>query len=80
MVVLGEADDITPAEECDQILKRLPDVTRVEVLRYVDARHGFDFTEGPEVLAIGGDMTVGRNPAAGEEAWKEIFTFFGQNR
>lgn len=75
LVLLGEADDITPPETCDQILVRLPDGTRVEVRRYADARHGFDFTEGPEVLAIGGGMTVGRNPTAGEEAWKQIFAF-----
>lgn len=80
LVLLGEADDITPPEECDQLLDRLPDATRVEVRRYADARHGFDFTEGPEVLEIGGNMTVGRNPTAGEEAWKEIFTFLGGSR
>jgi dienelactone hydrolase len=77
LVLLGEDDDITRPEDCDEILERLPDGTRVEVRRYADARHGFDFTEGPEVLAIGGGMTVGRNPTAGEEAWKEIFAFLG---
>ncbi|MDX1501542.1 MAG: amidohydrolase family protein [Thermoanaerobaculia bacterium] len=75
LVVLGEADDITPPEECDRILGRLPESARVEVRRYDDARHGFDFTEGPSLLSIGGGMTVGRNPAAGEEAWAEIFAF-----
>lgn len=75
LVLLGEADDITPAETCDEILERLPDSARVEVRRYADARHGFDFTEGPEVLPIGGGMTVGRNPGAGEQAWEEIFAF-----
>jgi dienelactone hydrolase len=75
LVLLGEADDITPPEECDRILERLPHNTRAEVRRYADARHGFDFTEGPEVLAIGGGMTVGRNPSAGKEAWEEIFAF-----
>jgi dienelactone hydrolase len=75
LVLLGEADDITPPERCDEILGRLPESARVEVRRYADARHGFDFTEGPEVLPIGGGMTVGRNPIAGEEAWEEIFAF-----
>ncbi len=77
LVLLGEADDITPPERCDEILARLPDTTRVEVRRYADARHGFDFTEGPEVLEIGGGMTVGRNPKAGREAWEGIFAFLG---
>lgn len=75
LVLLGEADDITPPETCDRILRRLPDGTQVQVRRYAGARHGFDLTEGLEVLPIGGGMTVGRNPAAGEEAWEEIFTF-----
>lgn len=79
LVVLGEADDITPPERCDRILGRLPDSAKVEVRRYADARHGFDFTEGPEVLAIGGGMTVGRNRPAGEEAWSEIFAFLRSN-
>lgn len=79
LVVLGEADDITPPQQCDQILGRLPDSARVEVRRYADARHGFDFTEGPRVLPIGGGMTVGRNPSAGEEAWAEIFAFLRTN-
>jgi dienelactone hydrolase len=75
LVLLGEADDITPPESCNQTFDRLPDGTQVQVRRYADARHGFDFTEGPEVLSIGGGMTVGRNPSAGEEAWQEIFAF-----
>ena len=75
MVILGEADDITPPEQCDEILTHLPNNTRVEVRRYANARHGFDFTEGPEVLVIGGGMTVGRNLSAGREAWEEIFAF-----
>lgn len=33
----------------------------------------------PEILPIGGGMTVGRNPAAGEKAWVEIFSFLGKN-
>jgi dienelactone hydrolase len=78
LVLLGEADDITPPESCDAILQHLPDGTQVQVRRYADARHGFDFTEGPEVLPIGGGMTVGRNPTAGAEAWREIFAFLGK--
>jgi dienelactone hydrolase len=66
---------VAPIYGGDEILARLPDSTLVEVRRYADARHGFDFTEGPEVLAIGGGMTVGRNSRAGEEAWGEIFAF-----
>ena len=79
LVLLGEADDITPPESCDRILRRLPDGTQVQVRRYADARHGFDFTEGSEILRIDGGMTAGRNPTAGEKAWEEVFAFLGRN-
>jgi dienelactone hydrolase len=46
LVLLGEADDITPPETCDEILARLPDSTLFEVRRYADARHGFDSPKG----------------------------------
>ncbi len=80
LVLLGEADDVTPPESCDRILAELPDEARVEVRRYADARHGFDFTEGPAVLSIGGGMTVGRNPAAGKLAWEELLAFLSADR
>lgn len=75
LILLAEADDIALPERCDAILGRLPDGTNLQVERYVGARHGFDFTEGPEVLSIGGGMTVGRNQAQGDRAWREIFAF-----
>ncbi len=81
LTLLGETGDITPPESCDRILHQLPDGADVRVRRYAGARHGFDFTEGPEVLSIGGGMSVGRNPGAGKEAWQEIFAFLrGQSR
>lgn len=75
LVLLGEADDIAPPLTCDRILRRLPDAARVQVRRYPGARHGFDMTEGPEVVPVGEGLTVGRNPTAGVAAWKEIFAF-----
>ncbi len=80
LVVLGEADDITPAATCDAVLQQLPDGVPIEVRRYAGARHGFDFSEGPEVMSIGGGMTVGRNRAAGEKAWEAIFEFLRTHR
>ncbi len=75
LVILAGADDIALPEPCEAILRNLPDGKQVQVLRYAGARHGFDMTEGPEILAIGGGMTVGRDPAAGEAAWEEILDF-----
>jgi dienelactone hydrolase len=73
LVLLGEADDIALPERCDEIHRRLPEGTDVQVRRYSAARHGFDMTEGPEHLELGGGLTVGRNTTAGAEAWEEIF-------
>jgi dienelactone hydrolase len=78
LVLLAEADDIARPERCDEILALLPEGANVEARRYADARHGFDMTEGPELLPVGGGMTIGRNPAAGERAWEEIFAFLGR--
>ena len=79
LVLLGEADDIALPERCDKILQALPEGMPVQVRRYAEARHGFDWSEGPEVLSIGGGMTVGRNPTAAEQAWEEILTFLEDN-
>ncbi len=75
LVLLGGADDIALPEQCDRIEKQLPEGTVARFQRYSRGRHGFDLTEGPELLDIGRGMTLGRNPQAGEAAWKEIFRF-----
>lgn len=75
LILLGEADDIALPERCERIVQALPNGTNAQVRRYARARHGFDLVEGPEVLAIGGGMTVGRDPRASEAAWAEIFAF-----
>ena len=79
LVLLGEADDIALPEDCDELLRQLPADVHVQVRRYAGGRHGFDMSEGPEVLPIGGGMTIGRNPAAGKEAWEEILAFLGRD-
>ncbi len=75
LVLLGEADDIALPQRCERIVSQLPGETDVLLHRYLGARHGFDLTEGPERLDIGGGLTLGRNQEAGEAAWKEIFRF-----
>lgn len=75
LVLLGGADDIALPERCERIVRQLPDGTDARLHRYPGGRHGFDLTEGPERLDIGGEMTLGRNPEAGNAAWKEIFRF-----
>jgi dienelactone hydrolase len=79
LMILGEEDDIALPTICNELILSLPDQTNVQVLSYPDARHGFDFTEGPSVLSVGNGLTVGRNSIAGNEAWKEILIFLNQN-
>jgi dienelactone hydrolase len=75
LVLLGEADDIALPERCDRIARQLLEGTDLQIHRYAGGRHGFDMTEGPEVLDLGGGMTLGRNDEAGAAAWSEIFRF-----
>jgi dienelactone hydrolase len=56
----------------------MPDGTILEVHNYPDGRHGFDMTEGPELLPLGGGVTLGRNAEAGEDAWRRILDFLAE--
>lgn len=75
LLVLAGADDIALPEKCEAIAARLPEETDAHLGRYPGARHGFDWTEGPELYEIGDGRTLGRNEAAGKAAWDEIFRF-----
>ncbi|MCK5370463.1 MAG: dienelactone hydrolase family protein [Cyclobacteriaceae bacterium] len=79
LMILGEADDITPISVCNDLIQSLSKQTNVQVKSYLGARHGFDLTEGPTVLSVGNGLTVGRNPKAGNDAWKEILSFLNKN-
>jgi Dienelactone hydrolase and related enzymes len=78
LMILGEADDIALPTICKELVQSLSDQANVNVLSYPDARHGFDFTEGPGELSVGDGLTVGRNTKAGNEAWQEILTYLNQ--
>lgn len=77
LLLLGTADDIALPERCDRIAPALPGQANLRLRRFEGARHGFDLTEGPEVLDVGGGYTVGRNDEAGQAAWVEVFRFLG---
>jgi len=79
LLILGEADDIALPSVCNNLIQSLPNQTNVQVKSYPNARHGFDITEGPTVLSVGNGLTIGRNPKAGNDAWKEIFKFLNKN-
>ena len=63
----------------NDLIQSLPSQTNVKVKSYPEARHGFDFTEGPTILSVGNGLTIGRNEIAGNDAWKEIFKFLDNN-
>lgn len=79
LVLLGEADDIALPEVCNNLIQSLPSQTNVLLKSYPNARHGFDLTEGPNLLDVGPDLTIGRNSKAGYSAWMEIFKFLNRN-
>ena len=79
LMILGEADDIALPSVCNDIVKSLLNKTNVQVRSYPEARHGFDLTEGPTVLSVGNNLTIGRNEKAGKDAWQEIFKFLNKN-
>jgi dienelactone hydrolase len=75
LMILGEADDIAIPSICKELVQSLPEQTNVKLISYHDARHGFDFSEGPSKLSVGEGLTVGRNKKAGDNAWQEILRF-----
>ena len=78
LMILAEADDIAPPSVCNALVQSLPDSADVRVHSYAGARHGFDLTEGPAVLPIGSDLTVGRDPNAGGDVWGRILLFLNR--
>lgn len=79
LMILGEADDIALPNICSSLIQSLINKSNVRVISYPNARHGFDLTEGPEVLSVGNGLTIGRNKQAGDYAWNEIFKFLKKN-
>ncbi len=79
LMILAGADDITPPSVCNALVQSLPDNADVRVHSYPGARHGFDLTEGPALLPIGGGLTVGRDPDAGRDAWRRILMFLNRH-
>lgn len=75
LMLLGSADDITEPGECEELVERSPSRSLVTVKVFEGARHGFDIEDAPEVLEIGGGMTVGHQEDAARGAWLEILAF-----
>jgi dienelactone hydrolase len=80
LMLLGGADDITPPEQCESLVRSLPDGLRVTVRLYDGARHGFDNEEAPSVVDVGGGRTIGCQSEAAHAAWTEILAFLGASQ
>jgi len=78
LMLLAGADDIAPPEVCEELVSLLPASARVEVHSYPGARHGFDLSEAPPVLEIGGGLTLGGLPDAAEDAWVRMLSFLSR--
>ncbi|MFI4996314.1 MAG: dienelactone hydrolase family protein [Hyphomicrobiales bacterium] len=74
LILVGEADDWTPAKRCAQWRDLIDAGQHTVVLKtYPDARHGFDAPTPPHLYA---GHLVGRSPDAAEDAVSETRAFF----
>ena len=44
-ILIGEADNWTPAKPCEDLVEKLSDKTNISITTYPDAHHGFDSEE-----------------------------------
>ena len=75
LLLLGDIDNIQPAEFCRALAKRLTAGTRTTVRSYANAHHGFDISEIPVVTKPEAGPTLGHNPEARAAAWAEMMVF-----
>ena len=89
LVMIGEADDWTPAEPCHELEQRTKRTAQpVEFVFYPGAYHGFDAPDHkpvtrkdvPRAQANGkGVVTIAADPPAREDAIKRLPEFFARN-
>ena len=82
---LGEADNWTPASECQRMVEALRSDSDVRFTLYPQANHGFDGPDGPQrertELRTGRDgkpIRTGPEPMARERAYRELFEWLGE--
>jgi dienelactone hydrolase len=86
LMLIGEKDDWTPPEACvalERKLQTLPSSAPVTLHLYPDAFHNFDAPEMPvrvrqdvpNGVRPGEGVTVGSNPAARADAYREVLAF-----
>lgn len=81
LMLLGGADDMTPAGLCQEALKRVPGPAAavVKIVVYPGALHAFDVPELPARMRLG-FATIGHHPTAAAAARKEVEQFLRGGR
>jgi len=74
LMLLGGADDMTPANLCQEVVKKLTAPAAVRIVVYPGARHAFDVPELPAKVQYGFG-TIGYHPEAAASARKEVEQF-----
>jgi dienelactone hydrolase len=78
-MLLGGADEMTPARLCQDVVTRLPVPAAVKVVVYPGALHGFDVPDLPAKMRYG-FASIGHHPEATAAAWTEIDRFLRTSR
>lgn len=86
LLLIGEADDWTPAWPCEQLARRFPD--RITYQGYPGAYHGFDAPNSPVRVRTGlaytatgnGQAHLGTDTAAREDAMRRVVAFLAGMR
>jgi dienelactone hydrolase len=85
LLMIGQADDWTPASECVDLHRRLakPGATPFDIVVYPDSYHGFDGTAEVAVRENVGNTRSGRamvggNPQAREASHARMFEFLAE--
>lgn len=84
LVLIGEADDWTPAEPCHRLAEATPEM---RLLTYPGAYHGFDAPSGklrkrldvPNGVKPGAGVTMGPNPEARADALPRVLAFLAEH-
>ncbi len=75
LVLVGGLDEVTPAADCERLAKAQPrDASRLKLVVYARARHGFDNPEFADGKRVSG-MWLAYDRGAGERATTELRDF-----
>jgi dienelactone hydrolase len=79
MILIGDADDWTPAEACRKMVAQpRTDGAKIDLVIYPGAYHGFDFPQlHPGIRVLGHWLEYDKHAAT--DAWDKVSTFLATN-